>query len=794
MSWRDTLKSAKTRVEPLTDRLSNHGVFHPENRTSIAWMAFGRIWVGLILLVWMISANTFGLFGELPSLQVLENPKSEVASEIYSADGVLLGKYFRSNRTPIDYKDINPNVLNALVATEDIRFEEHSGIDLTGTLSIVFYLLKGDKRGASTITQQLAKNLFKTRGKDYSGALTGVPILGKGIIKMKEWLTAVRLERSYSKNEIITMYLNTVEYGSNAFGLKVAAETFFSKPQDSLEVHEAAVLVGLLKAPTYYSPRLNPKNSMRRRNTVIEQMEKYRYLTPAEAESYKALPISLAYQEEDHNEGLAPYFRTVAGNYLINWCNEHGLDLYADGLKVYTTIDSRMQRYAEEAVLEHMSEQQRLFFDHWKDRNPWTKPGMYWGQIEEIDGFLDQQVKRTELYYQLRDEYDGDSAKIWKVLRTKRPTTIFTYQGEKDTLLSPVDEVAYKLHFLHCGFMSMEPQTGAVKAWVGGINHKHFKFDCVYQSARQPGSAFKPIVYSTVMAEAGDVYSPCFEVVDAPVTFVMDEETNQTWTPKNAEGEYSGDTLTIRQGLAKSKNSVTAYMMKILGPRTPETVVKYAKNMGITTELEAVPALCLGVFDVTVYDLVGAYSTFANEGVWTEPMYITRIEDRHGNVIHEFSPKRKQVFSNITAYVMLHMLMGGTQERGGTGLGLYRYKVFGAGGEIGTKTGTTQNHSDGWFMGVTPDLVSGCWVGGEHRSIHFRSMQYGQGARLALPIWGKYMEKVYADTTLSYKPRHFDKPDRKLPVELDCKKYHKAERTEQRDLLQYDDKPMNFDF
>lgn len=710
------------------------------------WLSFFVGWGVVYFYVLAVADNYNNLFGEMPSIEELQNPKTEIASEIYSADGVLLGKYYRSNRTPLSYDEISPTMLNALYATEDIRFFNHSGIDQKGTLSIPYYLLKGKKKGASTITQQLAKNLFETRRKEeFIGSLSKGKFK-KVIDKTKEWILATRLENMYSKHEVVSMYLNTVFFGKNAYGLKVAAKTFFNKDQKDLNVEEAALLTGVLKGPSQFSPTLHPEAALGRRNTVLSQMAKYNKITITQKDSLIQDSIHLSLNEEDHNQGVAPYFRKVLGNYLRRWCKANNYDLYSDGLKVYTTLDSRLQKYGEEAAWDHMKYLQEKFFEHWKGRKPWVLKRNK--QFVEYKGFLDLAIKRTEAYRNLKKHYGDDTTSIQKALRKKRPITVFSYNGPIDTLFSTYDSLEYYKHFLHNGFVVMSPTTGDIKVWVGGVDHTYFKFDHVRQGKRQPGSTFKPIVYATILGETGNVYSPCYKVVDAPVTFVTDDPENPTWTPANAEGKYTGDTLSLRQAMARSVNSITAYMMKLMGKQTPAKVRDYAYQLGIEGPLEAVPAMCLGVFDVSIYELVGAYSTFVNEGYYTKPRFITHIKDKHGNVVKSFVPERTKVLSDELSYTMLYMLRGATEEKGGTGLGLYRYQLFGDENQIGGKTGTTQNHSDGWFMGVTKDLVAGAWVGGEDRSIHFRSLEYGQGARMSLPIYGKFMQKVYADSTL----------------------------------------------
>lgn len=744
------------------------------------WILF--IAGSLFLYFWftMVSHNYNDWFGTMPETERLENPKNVLASELYSADGILLGKYFRENRTRVALKDISPNLIQALLATEDIRFHEHAGIDFMGSVAILWYMVKGDKRGSSTITQQLAKNLFNTRSSKYEGEWSKKNNkLRLAINKTKEWIMAIELEKSYTKDEIMTMYLNTVDFGSNAFGIKTAAQTFFSTTQDSLTINQSAMLVGLLKAPTAFSPILNPDNALSRRNTVLEQMNKYNYISNDSLALLSKKPIGLKYEVENHNKGSATYFRSYITDYLIKWCREHDIDLYNDGIKIYTTIDSKLQKHAEMAMQEHMKFLQNKFFKYWNGRTPWRDE-----QMKEIPNFIESAAKKSDRWKSLKVIYDNDTAKMWKNMNTKIPMKLFSWNGEFDTIISPMDSIRYCKHFLHTGILSMDPHTGYIKAWVGGIDHKYFKFDHVRQSYRQPGSTFKPFVYTAAL-DLG--YSPCYEVADLPVTFKTDDE-NGTWTPQNSDGVYTGDMFTLRKAMANSINSVTANMIKRVGPNT---VMEYAQRMGITSPLQPVPALCLGVFDVNIYDLVGAYSTFTNQGIWTEPIFITRIEDKNGNIIQEFTPKTREVLSEETAYLMVHMLKGATEEKGGTALGLNRWGLLWNGAEIGGKTGTTQNYSDGWFVGITTQLTTGIWVGGEDRAIHFRHMDDGQGARMAMPIWALYMNRLYADPSTGIKKERFPVPSKPLSVEINCKKYH---QDAQKDSAQHSKNQVIYDF
>ena len=709
---------------------------------------------GVLFLILVIFLAAKGYIGEeLPSFEDLENPKSNLASEVVSSDLAVIGKYYIQNRTNIHYSELSPNVINALKATEDIRFEKHSGVDLRGLLRVV--LRAGSAGGGSTLTQQLAKNLFHSKPNSK---------LQRVIQKVQEWVISVELERRYTKDEILAMYLNTVEFSSNAFGIKSATQTYFAKTPDKLSIPEAAVLVGMLQAPTKFNPARNPKNSLARRNIVLSQMNKYNFINNHEFDSLKALPIKLNFQVDDHNFGLATYFREELRGELLSWCKEHvnnatgkPYNLYTDGLKIYTTINSKMQRYAEEAMKEHMTELQKKFNEHWKTKEPWE------GHPEIIkDG-----MKRTDRYISMKADNASDK-EIDKAFKEKVAMTIFTWNGEVDTVLSPLDSLKYYKKFLQAGFMSMDPISGYVKAWVGGDDYRYFKYDHVKAGRRQVGSTFKPFLYTLAMQEG---YSPCYRIPNVRVTF--DLPTGEQWSPENADGKYGG-MLTLKQGLAESVNCISAYLMKQFGP---QAMIDIARRMGITSPIDAVPSICLGTPDVSVYEMVGAYSTFANKGVWTQPTYLLRIEDKNGNVLQDFVPRKVEAINEETAYLMLSLMQGVVQF--GTGARLRgQYKLS---NPIAGKTGTTQNQSDGWFMGLTPDLVSGCWVGAEDRIVHFRSLDLGQGARTALPIWALYMQKIYADKGINLSKRDFTPPAEKLSVELNCDKYIQPGSTHNRD-------------
>ncbi|MEQ6168069.1 transglycosylase domain-containing protein [Ekhidna sp. MALMAid0563] len=736
----------------------------------VFWILFILGLIGIPSIFLMVKNDAFGWFGGLPSLAALERPDPDLSSELISADGVSLGKYFRKNRTPVTYEELSPELVNTLLVTEDVRFKNHSGIDLKGLArAVIGKLTFSFKGGGSTLTMQLAENLFKTNTAE-QGTLYKSRTLGQVITKLKEWIIAVQLEKSYTKEEILAMYLNTVEFGSNSYGIKVAAKTFFNKLPSQLNYAESAVLVGAINAPTRWSPVLNPDNAHRKRTEVLWNLHKYGIIDRMQFDTLNRDSIQLNYKVENQNEGLATYFRTVAKNYLVNWAIENGYDLFDDGLKIYTTIDSRLQQYAEEAVAEHMDTLQQIFNEHWQGENPWIDD-----DNNEIPEFLDMAIRRTDAYRSLRSRFGEQKDSINYYLNKKKKMRVFSWGGEIDTVFSSYDSLNYYKRFLQAGFMSMDPRTGYIKAWVGGINHQYFKFDHVKQGKRQPGSTFKPIVYTAAIDNG---YSPCFPVVDAPVSFSLPGQDPPTWVPQNSNGRFTGEVMTIRQAMAQSVNSITAFMMNRIGP---STVVDYAKRLGIESHLDAVPSLCLGAGgDVSIYEMVGAYSTFVNKGTYIKPFFISRIEDKNGNVIQQFVPDEQEAINEETAYLMLHMLKGVVEM--GTGRALdYELKVD---NEIGAKTGTTQNASDGWFIGVTKDLVSGAWVGGDDRSIRFRQWVLGQGGRTALPIWERYMSKIYADETLGYEKGYFEKPTKPLNTVIDCELYE--ENTNPSDSVDYD--------
>ncbi|MFW6019955.1 MAG: penicillin-binding protein 1A [Bacteroidales bacterium] len=723
------------------------------------WIAY---FAGVFLVFLFFFMISKGWLGFMPGFEELENPKSNLASEVYSADNVLLGKYYYENRSNITYDDIPENLINALIATEDIRFYQHSGIDLKGTLAGVISTLRGEQRGASTITQQLAKNLFP-RGQN----LSTFQIIMR---KFKEWIVAVRLEYNYSKQEIIAMYLNTVPFGGNSYGLKSAAKTYYDKKPIELNTEESAMLVGMLKAPTRYSPVRNPERAKNRREIVLHQMEKYDFIEEAVYDSLRQTSLNMSkYEMEDHKYGLATYFREHLRQDLHKWCenqkkpNGEPYDLYKDGLKIYTTLDSEIQRDAEMAVHKHLGEElQPLFFKLQKNRKKAPFTGI---SQERIDKIMTRAMRRSDRYYWL-DQRGVSQDSIEKIFNTPTEMTVFSYDGEKDTVMTPMDSIRYYKHFLQAGLMSVNPRTGHVKAYVGGVNYKHFQFDHVVSSRRQVGSTFKPFVYALAMEELG--YHPCMKVPNVPVTFELPDGTK--WTPKNSDDKKEGEMVTLKYALANSINYISAYLMKRV---SPQGVINLARKMGVTSPIDPVPAIALGTPDLSVYELVGALSTFANQGVHIEPMFITRIEDKNGNVLESFIPEQNEAMSREAAYRMIELLKGVVDH--GTGRRLrFRYNFE---NPIAGKTGTTDNNSDGWFIGLTPDLVTGVWVGGEERSVHFRRTYYGQGANTGLPIWAIFMKSLYDDPTIKMAKGDFDKPSTETTV-FDCEKYHKEKQNE----------------
>lgn len=724
------------------------------------WTFYASV-IGLVfLLLFLIS---MGWLGFMPSFEELENPKTNLATEVYSEDGHLLGKYYIENRSNVNYGEISPYLVNALLATEDARFYNHSGVDFKALVRVAFGVATfSHKGGGSTITQQLAKNLFPRE----PGASKFVLLF----TKLKEWVVAAKLERNYTKEEIIAMYFNTVDFGNLSHGIKSASRTYFDKLPSEINTEEAALLVGMLKAPTYYSPTRNPENAIRRRNVVMKQMRKYDYIKKEEYDSLKALPIDLSqFHMQDHTAGISTYFREYLRQELVKWCDSKikpdgtKYNIYKDGLKVYTTINYRMQIHAEAAVENHMGKDlQPSFFKHWKGvRNaPFTNINK-----EEQDRLMTSAMKRSTRYATLKNSGLSE-VKIAENFKQKTSMRVFSWQGEKDTIMSPWDSILYyKMHLL-TGVMAMEPSSGKIQAYVGGINYRHFQFDHVFQSKRQVGSTFKPFVYTLAMQE-GEL-SPCSEVPNVPVSFEMDDGT--IWTPRNSNDAHEGEMVSLKWALANSVNYVSAYLIKRY---SPQAVVDLIRKLGITSEVPAVPSICLGTPDISVAEMTAAFSTYANKGVYIKPYYITKICDNKGNVIESFQMESREAIDEQTAYLMVRLMQGVVE--GGTGSRLrYRYKLD---MPIAGKTGTTQNNSDGWFMGYTPDIACGVWVGCEDRAIHFRSTNLGQGANMALPIWADFIQRCYNDKLLRLdKTKQFEQPSTPLTVETDCNLFKENQR------------------
>ena len=749
------------------------------------WKFFVIFWsvllvgiIGVFVFFWLISA---GKLGFMPTFEELENPNNRFASEVYFADGPIMNRYFeKENRKYIEYREIPQSVIDALIATEDVRFYDHSGVDVRGLFRVAKGLLTANTSagGGSTISQQLAKMLFP-RESDLN-------VFELAIRKFREWVIAVRLEKSYTKEEILTMYLNKYDFLNLAVGISSAADIYFQVPLDSLKVEQAAMLIGMAKNSSYYNPVRRPELTLNRRNVVLSQMYKYDKITREECDSLKKLPLGLNFKRVDHKEGLATYFReylrlfmtankpdrkryrdlsqfrldSVAWktNPLYGWCKKNvkvdgsHYDLYSDGLKIYTTLDSRMQKYAEEAVREHLSQDLQPLFDKEKvkkHRPPFSND-MTPAEIEEV---LNRSIRQSERYRVLSKQ--GMSFdEIRKTFDQPLKMQVFTWNGIRDTVMTPLDSIKHYKSFFRSGFMVMQPQTGYIKAYVGGPDYRYFMYDMVSAGKRQVGSTIKPILYTLAMQEG---LGPCDKVPNIPQTFIL--PTGEPWSARGGT-KRQGEMVTLRWGLANSENNISAWVLKQF---TPEAVAQMAHKMGITSFIDPVPSVFLGTAEITVKEMVAAYSIFANKGVYNSPLPVYRIEDKYGNVLQEFRPESREVITENTAYLMCNLLEG--VVTGGTGVRLrYKYKLM---NPMGGKTGTTQKHADGWFMGVTPDLVGGVWVGAEDRSIHFQNLANGQGASMALPIWAKFLLKVYADPRLKMSDRPFDRPAG-INKRLDC--------------------------
>ena len=706
-----------------------------------------------------MELNFLWLFGYSPTINELKNPPYAIASEVYSSDSVLIGRYFKENRIPVVYDSIAPIVFKALVATEDVRFYQHHGIDFYSIGSSIWSTANGDKRGASTITQQLAKNLFRTRSRTSQGLIRFIPGVKTIVYKTKEWITALKLEYLYDKKDILEMYLNTVSFGNNSFGIKVAAKKYFNKLPLDLNTEEAALLVGMLKATSTYNPITKQAKALERRNVVLAQMAKDGVISERKFNQIVQRPIKLSLSEEDEKDKTKDsYLRTAVANYLEKWCDDNGFDLYADGLKIYTTIDSRMQKHAELAMQDWMKTLQKRFRNTWQNEAPWRDENGV-----EIPNFLSTLAKRLPLYSLLQDKYGEQTDSIEAKLNEKKRMKIFTWKGEKDTTFSTYDSLAYYASILQSGLMTLDPFTGHIKTWVGGINYKYFKYDHINQAKRQAGSTFKPFVY---LAAIDNGYSPCDKFTDKAITINYKEDGEEkSWSPKNSDWSFSGKEMSLRWAMGKSCNSVTAQLTEAIGW---DKVVKYAKKLGIESPLKSVPSIGLGSNDVTLYEMIRAYGVFLNIGVKTEPVLVTKINDQDGKLLAEFKAKQERVISEETAWLMIHMFKGGMEEPGGTSQALWEYDIWSKGNEIGGKTGTTSNHSDGWYIGITKNLVTGVWVGNDERSIHFKTSDYGEGSKTALPIYGKFMERLYHDPTVGITYGRFPKPTVKITKDYNC--------------------------
>ena len=744
---------------------------------------------GILVFILLFLLASWGALGEMPDHTRLENPETNLATEIISSDGKTLGKfYFNDNRTPVAYEDLPEHLVNALIATEDIRYYKHSGIDSRGTLRAIL----GGGGGASTITQQLAKQLFTKQVSKNK--------FERAFQKVKEWVIAIRLERQYTKEEIITQYFNIYDFGNYGDGIRSAARIYFNKEPQDLDIKESAMLVGMFKNSSFYNPRAhrNPIGTRNRRNVVLAQMHKYGFISKEVMDSLQKTELDLSYTPESHDKGIATYFREYLRSFMKEWVNQEKnkkpdgskYNINSDGLKVYTTIDSRMQAYAEKAVEQHMPRLQAEF-DHQNTpkRNP-TAPFLELEQ-PEIDKLLKDGMRRGERWRILREQ--GKSTKeIEASFYEPVPMTIFKWidgkPDEVDTVMKPIDSMRYYKSFLRPGMMSMDPKTGHVKAWVGGMDYKHFKYDMVKQGKRQVGSTFKPFVYATAIDQLQ--LSPCDSFPRSPITIEAEKYGNpEPWTVKNSDGNYSG-IQTLKDALASSTNTVTARLMNEIGP---QPVVEMAEKLGVEQEILPVPAIALGTPDLSVYEMVAAYSTFANKGVYNKPVMVTRIEDKNGTVLYQFTPESKDVLSEEVAYVTVNLMQGVTEGGSGTRLrhnwavNQIEYKEIITGypyefdNPIAGKTGTTQNHSDGWFMGMVPNLVTGVWVGAEDRAAHFKTINYGQGASMALPIWGLYMKACYEDEALGVSKDEFEEPSN-LSINIDCSVVSNDEEPEDTNL------------
>ncbi len=732
------------------------------------WKLLG---VGVVLAIFLFLLASWGVFGKLPDETSLENPEKDLATQIISADGKVIGKFFKENRTPVQFEDLPSHLVNALIATEDVRFYDHAGIDARGTLRAFFFL--GKRGGASTITQQLARQFFV--GEASKNIIERVVLQ-----KTKEWVIATRLERRYTKEEIITMYFNVYDFLNLAIGIESASNIYFDKAPKDLNIQESAMLVGMFKNSSLYNPRRNPEGVTNRRNVVLAQMAKYNYISEEEKDSLQKLPLGVKFTPQKHDEGIGTYVREYIRGFMKQWAVDNPkpdgtlYNIDSDGLKVYTTLDSKMQEYAEEAVTAHMKNLQKEFFS--QNENNKTAPFLNISKEEE-NKIMDAAMRRSDRWREMTKQ--GKSEKeIIASFKKETPMSIFSWKGSIDTTMTPLDSIRYYKSFLRASLMSMTPQTGEIKAWVGGIDYKNFKYDMVKTGERQIGSTFKPFVYATAIDQMH--MSPCDTLPNTPYTIPAGKHGNvKDWSPKNSSGTYGG-MMTLKAALANSVNTITARLIDRVGPKP---VIELVRKMGVETEdMPEVPSIALGTPDVSLYEMVGAYSSFANEGVYVKPILVQRIEDKNGTILYQNIPETKDVISKETAYVTLSLMQGVTQSGSGARLRhawagnspVYKNAVTGYPYEftnpIAGKTGTTQNNSDGWFMGMVPNLATGVWVGGEDRASHFARTAYGQGATMALPIWGIFMRKCYEDEQLDISKNNFEKP-KDMSIETDCSKY-----------------------
>ncbi len=730
-------------------------------------VAFASLIVAFLLYLGAVDVNFLWLFGKSPSVSEVKNSHAAEASQIYSDDGKVIGKFFSENRMPVqEYDEVSQAFWEALIDTEDERFFSHHGVDFGGVAAAAKdYIIHHDARGASTITQQLAKNLFRVRTQYSTGLLGYIPGVKMLIMKSKEWITAFRLEYFFSKKEILVMYANTVDFGSNAYGIKTAAKTYFGTTPKNLTAEQAAILVGLLKATTYYNPRINPENSLKRRNVVLNNMLKHGHLTQASYDSLKLKPIKLDYSVESNYDGQALYFRQAVSEELKEWCEDNGLDLYTSGLKIYTSIDSRMQKYAEAAAIKHMRQVQQNFNSHWSGMNPWRNE-----RQQEIPHFIEDIAKRQPYYKFLMQKFDNNLDSVNYYMNIPHKVKLFDYEhGTIEKEMSSMDSIRYMVQFMHCAFIAMEPQTGRVKAWVGDIDFNSWKYDKV-TAKRQPGSTFKLFVYTEAMNQG---LTPCDTRPDEYIALkVVNNGKPGIWAPTNANGHFSGAEMPLKSAFAQSINSVAVRLGQEMGI---ERIARTAHEMGIVSELDPTPALALGASDVTLLELVNSYSTVANDGMYHNPVLVTRILDRDGNEIYRAPGETRQAISHVSAFLMQQMLMGGMREPGGTSMSLWGYVSGFPDTDFGGKTGTSNNHSDAWFVGVSPKLVVGAWVGGEYRCIHFRTGALGQGSRTALPICGYFLQSVLGDSAFKkYHGKFAASRDGVIPSLYNCQGYYEV--------------------